>query len=64
MQMRPKSRCVVCRCPDVNQRGKMFRQSFKRQSQAEFQCGIPEVTSLVVMDMKSCVKNCKYSRKL
>ncbi len=34
----------------------MLRRSFERWSRAEFQCGIPEVTSFVVMDAKSCVK--------
>ncbi len=49
--------------PRWNQRGKMLRQSLKRWSRAEFQCRIPEVTSFVVMDAKSCVKTCKYFRK-
>ncbi len=63
MQMRPKHRRIVCRCPDETRGVKPLRQSLKRRSRAEFQCGIPEVMSLVVMDAKSCVKLCKYSRK-
>ncbi len=50
--------------PGCNQRGKMLWRSLERWSRAGFQCRIPEVTSLVVMDMKSCVKTCKYFRKL
>ncbi len=49
--------------PGCNQRGKMLQRSLKRRSQAKFQCGIPEVMSFVVMDVKSCVKTCKYFRK-